>query len=137
MLYNVQNVNQLKIPIDYAKKVLEKKGKVSIFVEPTKKKRTSKENSYYFGVIIDLSCQESGNTPADQHEIFKDEILGHYEIQKPNGQIIYKTRSTAELTTVQFEDYAEHCRAKMAEWYEIMCPKPNEVIPNDEMFRGV
>ena len=127
----------MKIAVDYAERLLKKKGKVSVLVDPTKKRRTSKENSYYWAIIIDLSCQESGNTPADQHEIFKDEILGHYEIKKPNGQIIYNTRSTAELTTVQFEDYAEHCRNLMAEWYEIICPLPNEVIPTDEMYQGI
>ena len=130
MLYNIQNENEFRIAFNYAKRILSEKGKVIINVSSKKQQRSTYQNSYYWGVIVDLSCEVSGYSPAEQHEVFKQEILGSKEVEY-NGKIHYITNSTAKLNTSQFEDFAEHCRAIAAEWYEIMIPLPNEVIDDD------
>ena len=130
MLYNIQNENEFKTVFNYAKRILSEKGKVIINVSSKKQQRSIYQNSYYWCVIIDLSCEVSGYSQAEQHEVFKQEILGSKEVEY-NGKIHYITNSTAKLNTSQFEDFAEHCRAIAAEWYEIMIPLPNEVIDDD------
>ena len=137
ILYNCQNERELKIAVSYASRLLKEKGKVSVLVDSTKKRRTSKENRYYWKVIVSMCSIHTKESQRDQHEIFKDEVLGRYEIRKPTGEIITRSRSTATLTTQEFEDYAQHCRMLAFELYGLNCPLPNEVIYTDEMYKGV
>ena len=110
MIYNIQNKDQLNIAFKYATRILFEKGKVSVIVDITRKKRTSKENRYYWGFLVAMAAHDSGYPPIETHILFKENVLGYKNIEF-RGRTIKYLRSTTELSTVEFEDYAEIGRA--------------------------
>ena len=91
----------------------------------SKSKRSLNQNKYYWGVIISLFSQATGYTANEAHQ-----ELANIHLKYDKGGKMF-TRSTAELSTIEFENYAEQCRLFM--WHElnIQVPLPNEI---DEQF---
>lgn len=90
------------------------------------------QNGYYRGVI----CQAVVDGAWEQNrEIYTNE-MAHQElkancnydevINDATGEVRRRVRSTADLDTLQFEDYLERCRLWIREWFGIDCPPPNE-----------
>ena len=109
-------------------------GKQAIVtVAPFRKKRSNRQNRYYFGVIVKSIRQamlELGNTmsPDDVHLFLKGEVAGMKEpIYDLNGEVVgWRVDSSTKLSTVEFEVYAEQCRAWAAEHLNIEIDLPNE-----------
>lgn len=117
--------------------------RIRLVVEPLYKKRstiglnengelTRLQNGYYFGVIVNE--YRNGAWETQQRVLSSDQA--HQElrancnyIEKYNdetGEVMRAVISTADLTTVQFEEYLTRCRAFILEWFGIDCPLPNE-----------
>lgn len=89
------------------------------------KKRSNNENSYYWGVVIDAIATETGNEPETIHQALKIKFL--LNRMQCNGMLIATTKSTTELTTIEFEAYLDKVRLWASEFLHIEIPLPNEV----------
>ena len=108
----------------FARKLAELKGeRVQILVERRKKHRSIAENNYYWGVVIPLLCDHFGYFEEEMHDVIKLKFL--YEFDKRTG--LARIRSTANLTTVEFEDLMTKIRTWASE-EGVFIPLPNEEI---------
>ena len=115
--------------------------RIRLVVEPLYKKRstvkiqddgtvTKAQNGYYFGVIVNE--YRNGAWETQQRMLNSDQA--HDELKancnyldfynEDTGVVMRSIQSTADLTTVQFEEYLTRCRAFILEWYGIDCPLP-------------
>jgi hypothetical protein len=87
------------------------------------KKRSLNQNSYYWGVVIEMLSEASGYEPEEMHDALKERFLRiHAYTALPT------VRSTTDLTTVEFEEYMRQCRQLSAEMFGLYIPEPNEVL---------
>ena len=73
------------------------------------RKRSQEANRAYWALLHDIAEQVK---PAKQeysaetwHEYFKRKLLGAEEVKLPNGRIILKSYSTADLDKEEFSEY--------------------------------
>lgn len=97
-------------------------GEVELTVKPPVKHRTSPLNKYYWGIVIQMIADETGASPDDVHQEIKRMFL------RVGGDKIPITKSTAELSTVEFLDYLAKIRMWAASFLNLMIPLPNEVL---------
>lgn len=96
---------------------------VQVLVEPKKKRRSDRQNAYYWGVIIETLSDHTGYAADEMHEALKNKFLGFYD--KKTGLRVVS--SSAEQNTVEFENYMSQIRAWASE-NGIFIPLPNEQI---------
>lgn len=96
------------------------KGKHFLSLKKETKIRSSPQNKYLWGVVIPIVGKELGYTPEETHEALKWEFL------KVDG-LIPKVRSTADLTTVEFEAYLDQIKIWAATFLGVYIPDPNQV----------
>lgn len=118
--------------------------RVKVTVEKLYKKRsiekvhedghvTRAQNGYYFGVVVNE--YRNGAWETQQRTINSDEA--HSELKAncnyqdhfndTTGEVMRSIKSTADLTTIEFEEYLTRCREFILEWFGITVPLPNEV----------
>ncbi len=108
--------------------------KVTVRVALYQKKRSNRENRYYWGCVIPLVTQffrDAGNMVDgdDTHDFLKLRVGKLAQnIVTPDGEVVKTLGSTAKLSTVEFEAYMLRIRAWAAE-YGLQIPEPNEEIP--------
>ena len=88
------------------------------------KKRSQKENNYYWGVVIEISRKFLGYSPEEMHEAFKFQFLRCGSVDLPT----VKSTASKEFSTKDAENYYEQIRIFMASEYNCIIPLPNEVI---------
>ena len=96
-------------------------GPVMLVLKRPRKPRTVSQNSYYWGVVIQLISDETGATPEEVHEAMKWQFL-----RKQVGKI-FTVKSTSILNTLDFEAYVEQVRIFAQTELNIKIPLPNEV----------
>jgi hypothetical protein len=110
--------NELAFKVAFAKH----EGKrVCVIVDRETKKRSSGQNSYYWGVIIELISEWTGYTKDETHDMLRGMFLRKRKEGLPDT-----IRSTTELSTVEMEEYHESIRRWGAE-QGVYIPAPNEV----------
>jgi hypothetical protein len=89
--------------------------------------RSNPQNAYYWGVVIKMIADHTGEHPNRIHGVLADMFL------KVKGWLgKERVKSTTELTTVEFEEYAESCRRWASIALDMYIPLPNEAeIPNE------
>ena len=115
--------------------------KVTVTIERFYKKRSNKQNNYYWGVIIEhwkniirhewqeiYSIDEvhdflKGNLNFD---IVVDTDTGELLINPVTQNVIRKPKSTTKNTTFSQEEYHKSCRDLAFEMFGYMIPEPNE-----------
>jgi len=86
--------------------------------------RSLPQNSYYWGVVIDILSNEWGEHPKKLHR-----DLMTYHLGVPNEKTgMLSTPSSTELTPKAFEDYVERVRVWAMTDHNIFIPLPNENI---------
>ncbi len=90
------------------------------------KKRSLSQNNYFHGVILPLASEYTGYSVIEMKEVLRMLFLS-YTIQI-NGEIFKVGRSTASLSTVEFEEFNSQCR-HWGDEQGIYIPEPNEVTP--------
>lgn len=103
---------------DYRQFLKTLEGDVMLTVKRPQKHRSNRENNYYWGVVIDLLSNELGYTADEMHGVLKFHFL--------RG----KGDSTAELSTVDFENYLSQIRTWASSELHVYIPEPGEVEPN-------
>lgn len=111
---------------------------VQITLGAFKNTRSAKQNRYYFGYVVEPLreiLEEAGQSMSTTgvHEALAKEVGMLQRVGFDfKGQPFVYTQSTTELTTVEFENYMEKCRAFAAEQYKLVIPLPNEA-PFEDM----
>lgn len=112
--------------------------RVIVRVEKIYKKRSTRENAYYWSCIINEFKKGYEDTTGETisaeqaHEILKTELNYKELINDLTGEVIKVGRDTKSLTTTEFEEYLEKCRRFILEWFNIIVPMPNE---QGELFK--
>jgi len=107
---------------------------VNIIIEKQYKKRSEQENKYYWGGIIPFFRQGYKDTTGQDidsetaHNTLKNECNYNELINTKTGEVKKIPKSTAQLTTVEFEEYLQKCREFIYEWFGIDTPLPGENI---------
>ena len=91
------------------------------------KPRSSQENRYYWSVIVGMIAEDTGNEPERVHEALKEMFLGR-EFVRMGTKEMPVPKSTKELSTYDFEIYAEQCRAFAASELGLRIPLPHESL---------
>lgn len=85
--------------------------------------RTTKQNRYYWGVVIDMIAGHTGHTPEEVHEAMKMEFLGR-RFMSFGGKEIEVSKSTRDQDTLEMTNYIERVRAFAAEFLKLNIPDP-------------
>lgn len=105
--------------------------RVKIALSEYKPPRSSKQNRYYWGYVIPVIVQmfrDAGNSinGEEVHEYLKSQVGDLTEIvTMPDGKRRIITKSSAKLTTAEWEDYIDKIRAWAAR-YGVAVPFPRE-----------
>ena len=104
-------------------------GDVRVSVRQRSRPRTNNENSYYWAVVVQMIADELGMGPDKVHEVIKMKFLRQSAVVKVKDKAVQveMTRSTATLSTVEFEKLMTDVRAWAATDLDIHIPLPNEV----------
>lgn len=101
--------------------------RVRVTVERFRKKRSSEQNGYYFGVIVPMIGDAIGEDDNQTvHDILKAKF--NYEILVIGDEEIIKPKSTSKMPTSEFSDYVEKIRKWAAQFLSLYIPNPSEVI---------
>ena len=83
--------------------------------------RSNEQNRYYWGVVIELLAQETGNERDDIHTALRMKFLGRLKDK------MWIAESTTNLDTAEMEDYLSKCRMWASADLGIYIPKPDEI----------
>jgi len=108
--------------------------RITVTIGKFRKPRSDKENRYYHGIPVKMIADYIGEENKRQvHEYLKVLFLTTIEykqIGNTNKTLKFtRTKSTTELSTVEFEEYLDSIRRWAAQFLGIEIPTPNEVIP--------
>jgi hypothetical protein len=98
---------------------------VNINLSKERKKRTSKENNFYWGVIIKILGDFFGYTSQEMHDALKYQFL---RIEIPGKPITIKSTADENFTTIDAEKYYEQIRQWAAREYGVFIPLPGEKV---------
>ncbi len=107
--------------------------RIKVTLAKYKRQRSRRQNAYYWGVIIvhifDMFVEYGNDVSKDDvHQFLKSEVGKLYkEIEGPGGEVHTIIRSSTELSTSEWEDFTEKCRAWAASMGRII-PMPNEMV---------
>jgi hypothetical protein len=102
------------------------------FVEvSTTKKRTNPQNRYYHGLVVPMirkGIEEMGTelTNDETHEFLKARFNYAEIVNTSTGEMERIPKSTARLSTVQFNEFIVKIQHFAAEFLGIVIPDPNE-----------
>lgn len=85
-------------------------GEVVVSIEPYSGNRTSRQNNYYWGVVVKMLSDEIGYYPKEMHEELK-------KLFTPHG-------TTSKMSTIEFEDYTNQVRDWAMREHNINIPTP-------------
>lgn len=101
-------------------------GTYNVTLERPKEKRSNNQSRYFHGVVVRYIANETGDDYLSTKEDLKAMFLSYQE--EKYGTTITKIRSTAELTTVEFNEFNEQCCNWAYHYLNLIIPLPNEVI---------
>ena len=105
---------------------------VVIKIEKFKKKRSTQQNRFYYGVIIPIvqNClKEAGHimTNESTHDLIKLKFLKEaLFVNETTGEVIERIKSTTELSTSQFMDLLAEINNFTFEYFGVSLPNPND-----------
>lgn len=96
---------------------------VEVIVRKPKKIRSGRQNRYYFGVVLKLISESTGEDIEDLHNHFSFKWLS---TQGKSGKLMSR-KSTALLSTIEFTDYLDKIIRWGEQFLEITFPEPENV----------
>ena len=105
---------------------------IVIKIEKFKKKRSTQQNRFYYGVIIPIvqNClKEAGHimTSESTHDLIKLKFLKEtLFVNETTGEVIERIKSTTELSTSQFMDLLTEINNFTFEYFGVSLPSPND-----------
>lgn len=101
-----------------------KPTKIEVIVKRYRKKRSVKQNAYYWLCLTFIAKEIGEDDPEELHDTFKAMFLTDRRGKFPI------VRSTTKLTTLEFMEYMEKIARKMAE-LNISLPNPDDIYLED------
>ena len=105
---------------------------VLVSIKVYRPQRSNQQNGFYYGVVVPICAEEWGNDVDSTHRDLAMKFLTVHA-DPESGKPLDSVRSTASLTTVEFEKYIEDIRRFVFSFSGIRIPLPNE-DPLDGMF---
>jgi hypothetical protein len=105
---------------------------IVIKIEKAKKKRSTQQNRFYYGVIIPIvqNClKEAGHimTNESTHDLIKLKFLKEaLFVNEETGEVIERIKSTTELSTSQFMDLLAEINNFTFEYFGVTLPSPTD-----------
>jgi len=105
---------------------------IVIKIEKAKKKRSTQQNRFYYGVIIPIvqNClKDAGHilTSESTHDLIKLKFLKEpLFVNEETGEVIERIKSTTELSTSQFMDLLAEINNFTFEYFGVSLPSPND-----------
>ncbi len=105
---------------------------IVIKIEKAKKKRSTQQNRFYYGVIIPIvqNClKDAGHilTNESTHDLIKLKFLKEVLfVNEDTGEVIERIKSTTELSTSQFMDLLAEINNFTFEYFGVSLPSPND-----------
>lgn len=100
--------------------LIQNPGEMFVNVGKNRRKiRSNSQNEYYWGVVLQLISEFTGETVEDLHDHFRVRFL-------MQGEKFSHPRSTTSLTTAEFEDYLAKIRLFATQDLNVFIPLPNE-----------
>ena len=105
---------------------------IIIKIEKAKKKRSTQQNRFYYGVIIPIvqNClKEAGHVMTNEstHNLIKLKFLKEtLFVNETTGEVIERIKSTTELSTSQFMDLLAEINNFTFEYFGVSLPSPND-----------
>ena len=99
-------------------------GEYILTIKKRVKPRSNRENSYYWKVIVGILSDHTGFTPDELHDCLKYKFLSEEDVRTG----LVKTKSTSELSTLEFESYLTQIRTWASTDLHCFIPLPNEDI---------
>jgi hypothetical protein len=96
---------------------------VDITIRRHRKTRSDRQNRFYWHIVIGLTAEYCGYQPEEMHDAWKWRLL---RLEDPD-HLMPTVRSTASLTTQEFESYIDQIRTVAATELGVVIPLPNEV----------
>jgi len=103
-------------------------GKQVVQIKKHQKNRSTRENAYYWGVIVKELSNWSGYDPDQMHEVLKMKFLREDKVIKSTGELVPGFKSTKDLSVPEFEAYCENIRIWAISELEVYLPLPGETI---------
>jgi len=97
------------------------KGLNVIQIKKFRKKRSTNQNAYLFGVVYRYLGEEIGYTTDECHQLMKRRFLSY----EKSGEVFVK--STTDLDTMDMEGYIAQIKSFALEQFSVLIPDPNEV----------
>ncbi len=122
---NMDNPKEKMLVIEFVRQLV---GKYRITFREDRPRRSDRQNRYYWPCAVEpladwLRGHGHAVTEDDAHETLKLACNAGYVADK-NGEMIAFPKSTAKLTTKEFNEFLDRCKAYLWERYEIMMPEP-------------
>lgn len=100
--------------------------RVELTLKKQARKRTSPQNRYYWGCVLQLISEHTGEDPESLHEALK----AHFAPKHVIGNLVVPS-GTRYLDTVDFSQFVEKVRRWAAEELNVNIPSPDEVEVNN------
>jgi hypothetical protein len=124
-------INKTELPV-FLHKISIQKNKTCEVIVKFGSKRSTRQNAYYWGVIVELirlAINEANGenfTKDDIHVFLKNRFIEGVEIANNEGEVIIIKKSTADNTKTMQEEYHDLCRKFAREFLNVEIPLPNE-----------
>lgn len=100
---------------------------IEIVIHRKKKHRSIQQNRYYW-LIVTMMADHTGFTKDEMHGVLRCRFLKAEKVNESSGLVYEYTKSTTELSTVEYEEYLEQVRNFGIEEFDMRIPMPNEQI---------
>lgn len=101
-----------------------KDKRVEVIIRKERSERSLNQNSYYWGVVVQLIADHTGYEPEEAHEALKVKFLSDPKADKHG---LLRIRSTTKLSTVEFNDYLNRVVRWAAQELGVYIPDPSHV----------
>jgi hypothetical protein len=106
---------------------------VVLTVAEFKEKRSSPQNRYYWGCVVDTihkALKESGweISAEGTHELLRVRFLSEDHPIGNDGEFVTRVRSTTELDREEFGIYLEKCQQFAAEYLNVVIPEAGQQV---------
>jgi hypothetical protein len=107
---------------------------IVITIEKKKRKRSNPQNNFYWGIVLPMMQTGFYNNLGEHvgiqeaHEFLKGRFLFREVVNQELGEVIKLSKSTTELSTIEWEEYMDQIRAFGLEFLGITIPYPDSQI---------
>jgi len=98
--------------------------KIELILRKRRSQRSLQQNSYYWGVVIEILSKHFGYDPEEMHEALKFHFL---KISSDKSPDLVSVKSTTRLSTDEFNEYVNRVVRWAAQEYGVFIPDPRQV----------